>query len=121
MGYRIEFILKGLPPTINSIGRKHWTVKNKITKLWKTKVVVAVGPNKPTVPLKTFNLILTRYSSASCDPDNLPGTFKHIIDGLVDIDVLEDDKEENVLSLECRQEKTQKGAGFVRIEVIEID
>lgn len=121
MRYRIEFRLEGLPPTINSIGRKHWTVKAKAAKFWKTQVIIAIGSNKPTSPLKKAKLILTRASSASCDPDGLTSSFKHLIDGLVSCGILENDKFENIGFPDYRYEKTQKGAGFVCIEVIEID
>lgn len=121
MGYHIEFRLEGLPPTINVMMYKHWTVKAKSAKFWKTQVIIAIGSNKPASPLKKAKLILTRASSASCDPDGLVSTFKHIIDGLVSSYVLENDKYDNIGFPDYRYEKTRKGAGFVRIEVIEID
>jgi hypothetical protein len=118
--YKIEFELPGLPATVNSMGRKHWTVKTREAKKWRQAVVFAVGSKKPPKPLARAKVRFVRVSSTAIDSDNLAGSFKHVQDGLIDAGVLENDKYANIGMpvYEWRQGKPKQG--HIQVTVTEI-
>ena len=72
------------------------------------------------VPMKKANVTFTRISSRLMDPDNVPHSFKHVLDGLVKSYVLVDDGPNNIIGLTYKQEKCKKGDEGVRVIVEEI-
>ena len=106
----------GLPKTINSIGRKHWTVKVREAKHWHHLVHLALGQRLPTKPLLKAKISCIRYSSRRPDYDGLVSTFKHVIDGLVECGVIEDDNFDVIGMPEFSWIKAKQKEG--RIEVL---
>ena len=119
--YKIKIELDGLPPTLNSIGRKHHWFKVKTAREWLHKTTLAVSDKIPPTPIKKFKLILTRHSSSEPDYDGLVSTFKHCVDALTRCGIIEDDKLSNTGQWDCRWEKAPRGKGKVTIEVIQCD
>lgn len=88
--YFLEIKLPGVPKTRNALSRKHWTFQKKEADLWKNLVRANIK-KFPKNPLKKAHLILERYSIRECDYDGLVSSMKHVIDGLVVAQILEDD------------------------------
>lgn len=103
------------------MGRSHWAIKAKEANSWKTQVAWKVRElGAPIRPLKIAKLTLIRFSSSEPDPDGLVSSFKHIIDGLVEADVLENDKMSNIGMPAYSWQKCPRGKGSVQIIVEEI-
>lgn len=54
------------------------------------------------------------------DPDNVPHSFKHVMDGLVRAHVLVDDGPENIVGLTYKQEKAKKDDVAIKIFIEEV-
>lgn len=122
MPYRLEFTLDALPSTTNSMGRAHWAVKAKEARVWKARVGwIAKKVGLPAAPLKKARLTLIRHSAVSPDSDGLVSSFKHIIDGLVDVGVLENDKVVNIGMPHYVWQKAPRGYGSITVVVEEYD
>ncbi len=119
MRFNLDVEIEGLPEPVNKILWTHWTVKKKHTDMWKKKVFVAIGQNKPVTPLKKAKLTLTRYSSRESDFDGLVGSFKPITDALISCGVIEDDKPSVIGRPEYVWEKVKPKEGKIRIQVEE--
>lgn len=116
--YKLEFTIDELPATTNSMGRAHWAIKAKQARVWKVRVGWACKKHGlPKAPLKTAHLTLIRYSSICPDADGLVSSFKHVIDGLVDIGVLENDKMANIGMPDYQWEKAPQKKGYIRVIV----
>lgn len=121
MSYRLEFKINALPSSTNSIGRKHWAVKAREAREWKTLVaIMSKSKGLPTTPLKKAKLTLTRGSSVSPDADGLVSSFKHVIDGLVYAKVLENDRMDNIGMPDYRWEKAPQNNGWISVVVEEV-
>lgn len=118
MLYSIAIVLKGLPKTQNALNTMHWAKKSAHNKKWKRDVLVAVlRYGKPAKPLSKATLKLTRCSSQQPDFDGLTGSFKCLIDGLVEAKVLSDDCPLVIGSPTYTWEKRSPKDGHVIIEV----
>lgn len=121
--YYLEFSVYGLPRTTNSLAPTHWSVKGRHAKEWRAAVVYAVracGISKPDAPLAKAKLTLIRISSGKLDYDGLVSTFKPVIDGLVDAEVLVDDDIASIGIPEYKQEKGKQGRGKITVIVEEL-
>jgi len=118
--YSFTFRINGLPRTINSIGRKHWGAKTREANLWKHNVLWSTIDNKPPKPLKKAKLILKRVSTTAPDYDGLVSSFKHVVDGLIDAEIIEDDRMENIGMPEFIWTKGKRNKGFIEVTVIEV-
>lgn len=116
--YALTLEIPGLPPTPNQLLAADPWARKKIRDDWHRRVWAAVGTHKPPKPLPEAHLVLVRCSSRQPDADALYGCWKAVIDGLVMVDVLEDDKATNV-TLECRWQKTKPKEGRIKIAVTE--
>src|SRR5712675_171259 len=113
----IEFQIAGLPRTINSLGRTHWAVKAKEAKTWKYAVHLAVCEYRPEKPYLKAKVTMTRHSSKRPDFDGLVSSFKHVLDGLIDAKIIQDDSPEHVSTEYCWDKAGMKqGRIHVRIE-----
>lgn len=124
MSYVIECEIPGLPKTANTSrrgGHDHWAIRAKEAKTWKLAVLFAVTGKRPVAPLKRAVLTLTRCSAVAPDSDGLVSSFKHVLDGLVDAGVLENDRMANIGMPEYRWERAKPGKGFIRIKVQELE
>lgn len=106
---------------MTNAGSRNWRAAHSHAKAWKRSVWAAVWPLRPPEPLKKARLTLTRHSSSRPDTDGLVSGFKHIIDGLVEARVLEDDSFEHIGMPDYRWEKAKSGQGHVSIKVEELE
>lgn len=119
MAYELYIELKGLPKTINEIGRSHWAVKAKEAKTWKNAVYIYCHGKEPVAPLKKAKIVYERHSSAKIDFDNLAISFKHCQDGLKLGKIIEDDSPDFIES-SYSWVKCAKNEGKITIRVIEL-
>lgn len=104
----LEFEIAGLPKMTNT-SRVHWTKKMKEASKWKRLVRMEVIKRQAIIilmstfhgplslaPLSKAKLTLTRHSSVEPDFDGLVSSFKHVVDGLVEARVIENDKVSNI-------------------------
>lgn len=120
--YELEFNLPGLPMTRNQVQSKHWQCRHKDTVWWKEQIAAVVAGREPPRPLLLARLELTRYSSGQqMDIDNLYGSWKPVIDGLVTSGILEDDKPAVVTELKCEHFKAKPREGYIKVRVEEIE
>lgn len=90
--YFHSFELNELPPSILN-QRVHWTKRNEIAHKFKLLVWKHVAGYRPLRPLTKYKIILTRHTIRPLDPfDNLPASFKAIVDALTELKIIQDDK-----------------------------
>lgn len=111
----LEFEIQGLPKMTNA-SRVHWTKKMKEAKKWKALVYEQVSLARWT-PINKANLTLIRFSSVEPDFDGLVSSFKHVIDGLVEAGVLENDKVSNIGQPKYAWQKCAPKMGKIRVKV----
>ena len=125
-----EIRLGGKLPKMNASDRQHWRVAAREAKDWRvlaywTAVAAMRDAKWPPVAqgiaaelgMPVTEITLTRVSSASsCDADNLRLGGKHLIDGMVDAGIMQDDSP-RYLAATYRHEKGQRGKGYYRVEV----
>jgi Holliday junction resolvase RusA-like endonuclease len=116
--YTLTITLKGLPKTPNA--REHWTAKARQTKVWKQKVFTACWHKRPPKPLERARITFTRVSSVEPDFDNLAASFKAVLDGLRQAQVIVDDKRANVGRPEYLWRKCKPKDGHVIVEVTSV-
>ncbi len=121
MKYSIEFEIATLPKLPNQLLGRHWRARSAHANQWLGKVVVAVNRNKPAEPLPKAKLTMTRLSSSEPDFDGLVGSFKSVVDALVKLKILENDKPSNIGSPTYLWEKTKQGAGKIRVKIEEAE
>ncbi len=103
---------------MNTHGTKNRWIKYRVSKQWKGATIRVASPYRPDKPWKHVKLILTRYSSSQPDYDGLVIGFKHIVDGLVDAGILENDKLSNTGPWDCRWHKCKPKEGKIGIQVL---
>lgn len=91
----LEFEIPGLPKMTNGL-RVHWRAIQKERKTWKERVAIAVAfeqkrAARPFITLSHAKVTLTRFSARPPDYDGLVSSFKAILDGLVEAQVIIDD------------------------------
>jgi len=118
--YKLHLIIEGLPKTINSIGRKHFWLKVKEANNWKELVHAEIGSHLPTKPLSHAVVTLLRASSVCPDYDGLVSSFKHVVDGLVESGVLEDDSMHHIGMPSFSWKKAPMRKGYIEIQVHEV-
>ena len=121
--YSLIMEIGGLPRMTNASGRpQHWAIKAKEKTAWKNAIALLVPfVKRPPAPISRARLVLTRFSTVSPDSDGLVSGFKHVIDGLVDIRILKNDKVVNIGMPEYRWKKAKPNHGKIRIELYELD
>lgn len=113
----ISFEIPGLPKSPNQLLGAHWRVRSGHKKTWLTLVHLAIRTQLPRAPHQTAKLTLTRFSSVEPDTDNLRGSFKAIIDSLVNLRVIVNDKRENIGEPIVLWEKIAPKHGKIRVEI----
>lgn len=119
MAYQLKIVIPELPKPINQLNYKHWAIKAKHAKRWKELVSLATVGKRPTNPLTSARLVLTRCSAKEPDFDGLVSSFKHCIDGLIIAKIIIDDKMSVIGQPEYSWEYAPPGKGAVLIEVFE--
>jgi len=113
----IEFTVPYLPKPRNRLN-VHWRYRQAEALTCKKFVALYAKRLAPKKPFFKASLTLIRYSSKEPDFDGLVSSFKHIIDGLIDIGVIENDKQQNIGQPIYQWAKVSPGKGkiFVRVE-----
>lgn len=116
--YEIEFSIPGLPKRTNN-NHTSWRGRMAEARKWKRLIAehVAFHLLKPTSPLKKAKLTLTRISTIEPDYDGLVSSFKHVIDGLIQAEIIENDKSANVGIPEYKWQKGKRNQGRIVIKV----
>lgn len=122
--FRLEFTIEGLPKTTNGNARRHWRALHAEATLWKSRVGAAIESRFEVSPgvcyppgLKKAKLTLTRYSSSEPDWDGLVSSFKHVIDGLVLMNVIIDDRMSVIGQPQYFWVKCPPKKGRIKVEV----
>lgn len=118
MSYRIEFELSGLPKILANSMQGSWKASHYAKKRWQERVInhVVLMRLKPESPLLRAAISLTRFSTHRPDQDNLAGSFKPVLDGLVKAGVIADDSNE-IIDVKWNWEKTKRMQSRIRIIV----
>ncbi len=120
MKYHISFELKGLPKTVNQLGRKHWAIKVKHNNEWHLQILAELmKQGLPPHPITKAFVTLTRFSAVEPDYDNLVNSFKCILDSLIKASVLADDSSRVIGHPIYMWEKCPHREGKIRVEVQE--
>ena len=99
--------VKPTPPSPNRTLRMHWAVRRKVFKdiydqvFWQVKQARWKGKGSVQISVE-------RRSAVLMDPDNLIGSLKPVIDGLVRAGVMPDDKEEDISFGTIKQVKSKR-------------
>lgn len=115
MRYHLSIDVPGLPPSMNA--RMHWRARHFENLKWKALVNVLIVTRRPSKPLPTARLKLTRFSSVRPDYDNLVASCKPLIDGLVESEVILDDGWDVIGMPEFGWVRCKPKLGLTRIEV----
>ena len=91
MTYRLEFTIPQLPPT-NTADDFTWRQKLKLRKQLEILVWGEILNRRPILALEFAHVEFVRHSSLEPDYDNLVGSFKWVLDAIVTIRVIRDDK-----------------------------
>lgn len=118
--YLLEFTIPGLPKTTNSGGRAHWAVKTKEARIWKAHVWTAITGKMLAYPLERAQLTLIRHSASEPDYDGLVSSFKHVIDALVEVKVLVNDRQSNIGQSKYQWQKASPGKGCITVKIEEV-
>lgn len=118
--YSLEVEIDILPHTGNQSLRGHWRKRYGEANRVKRFVYMAVARLRPENPLKQAKLTLTRISTRECDFDGLVTSFKHVIDGLKEAGVIEDDKPSNIGQSTYLWAKGKQREGKIRIKIEEL-
>lgn len=118
MTYSLEFELLGLPKLPNELLTRHWSKVVADSKRWKNDVFLITAGKRPSSPLLKAKLTLVRRSTKEPDRDNLYGSFKPVIDGLITAKIIEDDNPQVISKMSVRWEKIgqKKGSIYVKVE-----
>jgi Holliday junction resolvase RusA-like endonuclease len=108
MSYRLEFFEATLPPTVNTMGRWHWTRKVKLAQMWQRIIGMHVAGSIPRRPLARARITLTWRGSRELDYDNLVSAFKIPIDCLRKAGILRDDNIQHIGVPQYKQEKVKR-------------
>lgn len=89
----VIIVIEGLTKLTNSYKRQSWHIKAREAKKWKTIVHAHCNELKISeLNLKKAKITIIRQSSREPDFDGLVSGGKHLLDGLVEAQVIIDDK-----------------------------
>jgi Holliday junction resolvase RusA-like endonuclease len=121
MAYELNLKIEGLPKaTANA--NQHWKARWVEAKKWKGLVFWEIDATKrPRKPLDKARVTLTRCAHGrKPDRDNLITSFKHVIDALVEAQVLLDDNQDVITEINYHWEPASPGQGCILIKVEEL-
>lgn len=117
-----EIELPGVPKTTNQLNSMHWAERHRYTKNWKLAVMLKCASHKINgLGLTKVQLQLTRVSSREPDFDGMVGSWKCIIDALVEAKVFIDDRPSVIGSPVFLWEKTSRKDGHIKIRIFQED
>jgi len=120
MTFRLEFEIPSLPKRPNELLGAHWRSRSNHKKKWLRLIHLVTLGKRPVKPLEKAKLTLTRFSAVEPDEDGLSGSFKPVVDSLVDLDILIDDRRENTGVPDYRWVKCSPRKGKIQVIVEEI-
>ena len=121
--YRLSFTVQGVPKSLNGLlnmKTRSYHQYNNYKQEWKRSIEMECSDLLPGVPLEFAKIKLVRCYYRFLDYDNLVGSMKPVVDGLVSAGVLMDDKYTNTGPWDVSQEKIPKKlGGYVKVYVTE--
>jgi Holliday junction resolvase RusA-like endonuclease len=95
MKYHLDIVILGLPKMLPNMSSKSWRAVHFEKMKWKNIVMneIILHKLKPKMPIEKCKLILTRFSSKQSDFDNRVASFKAVVDGLITVGIMIDDKD----------------------------
>lgn len=116
--YIFEFEINALPKTPNSLLGSHWRMRSQHSLKWRKLVaeVLVQARAIPEEPLSKAAITLIRCSAREPDFDGLTGSFKAVLDALVRMGVIVDDRPSVIGVPSYGWEYAKKGKIKVRIE-----
>ncbi len=117
MTYSLDITIPGLPPMNTSDGG-NWQRRFRAKKRWEREVFTATRGMLPEKPLDRARVTITRHSgSRRPDFENLTQGGKALLDGLVKVGVIADDRPEVIGQPDYLWEPAPPKHGKVRIQV----
>jgi len=105
-----KIILPVVTPSLNELLRMHWTKRRQLRKNYGWEFV-AVGANHQkykTEMGERRRVTIISYRAQLCDPDNLMGGLKILLDTMIDLDLICDDSPK-YMELVAMQEQENNG------------
>lgn len=102
----------------------HWAAKYSEAKKWKKAVFAEINFYRihlEHLPWQKVKLICVRHSSNEPDYDGLVSSFKHVIDGLVQGGIIQNDRPSNFASVQYLWQKAKPREGKITIQVERFD
>jgi Holliday junction resolvase RusA-like endonuclease len=113
-----EFEIWGLPKTTNALNSLHWAKRYKEAMRWKNLVMTQCLLKKiQGAVLTKCQLELKRFSSKEPDFDGMVGSWKHVIDALVQCQAIIDDKPSVIGSPIFLWEKVKPKEGRIGVKI----
>lgn len=115
----IKLTIPEATPSLNRLFGHHWTHRHQKRQHWQWLVRAARLKAKVFLaePLPRAKVTITRHGRRICDPDNLIGGQKMLIDSLVREGILENDTPDHI-ELVVKQVKTKTPHTTVTIEAL---
>jgi hypothetical protein len=119
----LAFVLPFCLESLNVRDRKHWAKRSRDKRNLSLEVVAAIGGPRyfPRPAWRHVKVTVVRCSAGRLDRDNLYASAKSLLDCLVQLQIVEDDRSD-WLDLEMKQSSAALGEGqtIVRIEHIDV-
>lgn len=117
---KILLAFLGLPPNPNDKAGKHWTQNARTAKEWRTLACYTAKASKARVinSMALLHFHISYGDNRRHDVDNTLASMKHVIDGIVDSGLLEDDSMDYVIPIITADR--QKPRGFT-ISIYSLD
>jgi hypothetical protein len=109
----MKLIIDDVPESLNKTLRMHWAARNRYNTKWYALVRQQYVPVRKK-PGK-MDVVISQMRKKLLDRDNLFGSCKPVVDGMVRAGILRDDSPA-WLNLECRQM-----AGKIKMTIIDVE
>ena len=117
--YKLDLTFHSLPKSLNKALRTNRYKSNQTNKGWDWLVFGMTRNKTPKEPLKKARIRIVRHFYRTLDYDGLVGSFKPVVDALVDAGILKNDTWEVLGVWDCSQEFRPKSAGALLTVSIE--
>lgn len=103
---------------LSANSHRHWRLRQQAARQVREDVRGLANGTAPVATPCAIDVTLTQRTNGRRDPDNVAGTAKPVLDGLVDAGVLPDDGHRHVASVTYRVAvDPEVAAGTVRLDV----
>lgn len=93
----------------NALSGYHWRKRHRMKRDWTLALMAATRQARVVVTFARVAIVVERHAPRSVDPDNCVSALKPVLDALVGLGVLIDDRAEVVTSLTVVQVKAPRG------------